>query len=135
MKEEQASPPPPRQQHERIMGLSETGIIWLCYVLHALSLFCGGLTSLPAIIINYIKRGEAEKGREGPLTLSHMRWQINTFWLTLLLALLCGVVSVFFAVSVLGVVLIYPLWVGLLVWFVYRLIKGMLALNSGREVN
>ena len=118
----------------RILGLSEVGVIWLCYALHSLSIVCGGLTSLPAIIINYIKRSDARKGLDGPLTLSHMQWQINTFWLTLALAVAASLVSAVFMLSVVGAVLIYPLWLGLLIWYIYRMLRGMLSLNSGREV-
>lgn len=129
----QPSPTP-----NRILGLSETGIIWLCYVLHGLALFCGGLTWLPAIIINYIKRNDAQRvepaSPETTLMLSHMRWQISTFWWALGLSLAAALFTMLLAITVVGAMLIYPLWLVLLVWYVYRLIKGLLALNSGRTV-
>ena len=126
--------PPP----SRLLGISDVGIIWLCYALHALALLCGGITSLVALIINYLKRGEAR--REQPqdhraaLLLSHMQWQINTFWMALGLTVAAALLSVLLAVSVAGVIFLYPLWGLLLVWYVYRLVKGALALNSGRKV-
>lgn len=121
-------------QPTRILGLSETGIIWLCYLLHTCSIFCGGITSIPAIIINYIKRGDAQKGYDSALMLSHMQWQISTFWLTFWFAIAASLLTVLFFLSVLGMVLVYPLWIALLIWFVYRMLRGMLSLNNGREV-
>ena len=65
----------------------------LVYALHALSILIGvttaativgafvfGLPSIIAVIINYVKRGEAR----GTFLESHFRWQIRTFWFALL---------------------------------------------------
>src|SRR5205085_6137245 len=59
------------------------------YALHALSLLIGVLTaatvagafvfgvpSIVAVVINYLKRGDAT----GTFLESHFRWQIRTFW-------------------------------------------------------
>src|SRR5687767_5885158 len=68
-------------------------IAHLVYALHALSLLIGvttaatiigafvfGVPSIIAVIINYLKRGEAS----GTFLESHFRWQIRTFWFALL---------------------------------------------------
>ena len=112
-------------------GLSETGIIWLCYALHLAAVFCGGVTAIIALIINYVKRADARRGLAGPLTASHMQWQITTFWLSLLFLAIAGLLSVVLALSVVGLLLVYPVWIGLFVWYVYRILRGMLCLNSG----
>ena len=65
----------------------------LVYALHALSLLIGvttaasiigafvfGVPSIIAVVINYVKRGEAR----GTYLESHFRWQIRTFWFALL---------------------------------------------------
>lgn len=126
------SQPPahPRQ----IMGLSDTGIIWLGYILYALTPFFGGIPAIVAIIINYIKRADARSGCGDALLHNHMQWQISTFWITLLLIAAAVLASVLLFFSVVGAILIYPLWIGLLIWYAYRLIKGMLAINGGRMV-
>ncbi len=67
----------------------------LVYALHTLSLVIGafgaatvvgafvfGWPSIIAVIINYVKRGEAR----GTWLESHFRWQIRTFWYALLWA-------------------------------------------------
>src|SRR5678816_2844178 len=71
----------------------------LVYALHALSLLIGittaatiigafvfGVPSIIAVVINYLKRGEAS----GTFLESHFRWQIRTFWFGLLWCLLGG---------------------------------------------
>ena len=50
----------------------------ICYALYAVS-FLVGITAIAAIILNYIKREDAR----GTWVDSHYRWQIRTFWITL----------------------------------------------------
>src|SRR5438093_13241720 len=69
-----------------------TGIITAATVVAA---FLTGWPSLIAVILNYVKRGEAR----GTWLESHFRWQIRTFWFGLLWVALCLV----FIVATLGV--------------------------------
>ena len=109
------------------------------YALHAFSLLTGilgaatvvgafltGWPSLIAVVLNYVKRGEAR----GTWLESHFRWQIRTFWYGLLWVCLC----VLFVVMTLGIgILIAWLPLGVVaVWFVYRIVRGWLALRDGR---
>jgi uncharacterized membrane protein len=107
------------------------------YGLHALSIVTGlisastvvgafliGWPSIIAVILNYIKRGEAR----GTWLESHFRWQIRTFWFGLLWALAC----LGFVVFTLGIGLLL-VWIplGILtVWLVYRVVRGWIALSS-----
>ena len=107
------------------------------YGLHALSIVTGligastvvgafliGWPSIVAVILNYIKRGEAR----GTWLESHFRWQIRTFWFGLLWAVLC----LGFVVVTLGIGLIV-VWIPLAiltVWFIYRVVRGWMALSS-----
>ncbi|HEX9264627.1 MAG TPA: hypothetical protein VF977_09670 [Candidatus Binatia bacterium] len=72
---------------------SLVNVTHLVYALHTLSLLIGittaatiigafvfGMPSIIAVIINYLKRGEAR----GSFLHSHFRWQIRTFWFGLL---------------------------------------------------
>ncbi len=111
------------------------------YALHALSLLIGilgaatiigafliGWPSIIAVILNYVKRGEAR----GTWLESHFRWQIRTFWFGLLWVSAC----MGFIIITLGVGLIVA-WLPLAIvsiWFVYRVIRGWLALNSHRTI-
>ena len=111
------------------------------YALHALSIVIGivgtatvvgafltGWPSIIAVIMNYIKRGEAR----GTWIESHFRWQIRTFWFGVLWVLPC----VIFIVITLGIGLIVA-WLPLAVvtlWFIYRIARGWLSLRDGRPM-
>jgi uncharacterized membrane protein len=111
------------------------------YALHAVSLLTGilgaasvvgafliGWPSIIAVVLSYIKRGDAR----GTWLESHYRWQIRTFWFGLLWAAL----SLAFVVMTLGIGIIV-VWIplGLLtVWFIYRVVRGWVALSSHRPM-
>jgi uncharacterized membrane protein len=128
----------PARPHVRSSIAGWTEVI---YALHAFSLVTGIITtasvvgmfltgwpSIIAVILNYLKRGEAR----GTWLDSHFRWQIRTFWFGLLWVVLCLLFVVFtFGLGLLVVWL--PL--GLVaVWFVYRIARGWLALRDGRPM-
>jgi uncharacterized membrane protein len=71
--------PTPAQEHE-----ARKWVI-IVYVLQILSLFIG-ITSIIGIIINYIKLDDVR----GTWLESHFRWQMRTFWFSLLWAVLGG---------------------------------------------
>jgi uncharacterized membrane protein len=127
-----AAAPPPR-------GL----IDWThaIYALHAFSLVTGiigtatvvgafltGWPSIIAVILNYLKRSEAR----GTWLESHFRWQIRTFWFGLLWVGLCAL----FVILTLGIgLLIAWLPLGIVtIWFVYRIVRGWLALRDRRPM-
>ena len=111
------------------------------YALHAFSLVIGilgaatvigsfliGWPSIIAVILNYVKRGEAR----GTWLESHFTWQIRTFWYGLLWVALCGL----FVVMTLGIGLIVA-WIPLAfvsVWFIYRIARGWMALRDGKPM-
>jgi len=117
------------------------GVTQLIYALHALSLVVGivgmatvvgaflfGWPSIIAVIINYVKRGDVR----GIWLESHFIWQIRTLWYGLLWAVLCGL----FVLLTLGLA-VFVVWIplGILaVWFIYRIVRGWLALTSGRSM-
>lgn len=118
------------------------GLLTLChviYALHALTVLTGLLTpvfvvtafvtgwpSIIAVILNYVKRGEAR----GTWLESHFRWQIRTFWY----AALWVAVSLLLMLSFIGI----PLALGLIaiagLWVLYRVVRGWLRLNDRREM-
>ncbi|MBL0085217.1 MAG: hypothetical protein IPP87_12560 [Ideonella sp.] len=115
----------------------------IVYALHALGLAIGafgaatlvgsflfGWPSIIAVIISYVKRGEAR----GTWLESHFAWQIRTFWFALLWAALVALVSAPLALILVGL-LTWPLGLGLLgLWAVYRIGRGWLALNDHRPM-
>jgi uncharacterized membrane protein len=111
----------------------------LVYALHALSLLIGittaatiigafvfGMPSIIAVVINYLKRGEAR----GSFLESHFRWQIRTFWFGLLWCLLGG----FLFVTLIGIPLAVGVFIGAGVWVIYRIVRGWLALRDRRAM-
>jgi uncharacterized membrane protein len=128
---------------DRGLAASPSLVRWtqIIYGLHALSLLVGiigaasivgafliGWPSIIAVIMNYVKRGEAR----GTWLESHFRWQIRTFWFGLLWVSLC----VLFIVGTLGLGILIA-WLplaGISVWFVYRVVRGWMALGDGRQM-
>jgi uncharacterized membrane protein len=122
---------------------SESLVTWtnVIYLLHAFSLLTGilgaatvigafliGWPSIIAVILNYLKRGDAR----GTWLESHFRWQIRTFWFGLLWVCLCAL----FIVGTLGIGIIVA-WIPLVfitIWFIYRIARGWLALNDRRPM-
>jgi uncharacterized membrane protein len=111
----------------------------IVYALHAVSLVIGafgaatvigaflfGWPSIIAVIINYVKRSEAE----GTYLASHFRWQIRTFWYALLWAVVVGIVGALTVVILVG----FAIWaIGLAalgLWAIYRIARGWLRLNN-----
>ncbi len=95
--------------------------VLIVYILQALSLVVP-LTSVAGVIVNYLKRDAVA----GTWLESHVRWQIKTFWYTLLGSLI-GLVLVIIGIGVL-------IWLAMVVWFIYRVIKGWLAYGEGKEL-
>ena len=111
----------------------------LVYGLHSLSILIGvttaatvvgafvfGLPSIVAVIINYVKRGEAR----GSFLESHFRWQIRTFWFTALWCLVGGVVFI----TILGIPIALAIFFGAGLWAIYRIVRGWLALRDRKAM-
>ncbi|PCM45097.1 DUF4870 family protein [Marinobacter sp. ANT_B65] len=90
------------------------------YILQGLSFFLGGITALVGVIINYVKLDDVRNTWVEP----HFRWQIRTFWIGLLWSVI-GIVTTFLIVG-------WFILLGISIWFIYRIVKGALALNDGK---
>lgn len=114
-------------------------LTYLVYALHILSAVNGLLTpafiitafltgwpSIIALIISYIWRSDASQ----TYLYSHFNWLISTFW-TALIWLLIGWVLI---ATVIGMVIGIPLLLIVGIWVLYRLFKGLFALNDRRMV-
>jgi uncharacterized membrane protein len=88
--------------------------------------FVGSVPSIIAVILNYVKRGDAR----GTWVESHYRWQIRTFWFALLWFVI-GWVLIF---TVVGVVVGVPILAALTVWLIYRIARGWLRLRDRRPM-
>lgn len=100
-----------------------TGIVTPLFVVTA---FLTGWPSIIAVILNYVKRSEAA----GTFLESHFRWQIRTFWFTLLWFAVCAVLWI----TVIGIPFSIALLVAIGVWVVYRMIRGWVALSGEKAL-
>ena len=122
---------------------SQVTITHVTYALHALGLALGafgaatvigsfvfGWPSIIAVVINYVKRGEAR----GTWLESHFTWQIRTFWFGVLWATVVFGLGTLLAIVLIG----FAIWaVGLFalgLWAIYRIARGWLALRDRRVI-
>lgn len=94
----------------------------MVYLLQALS-FVLGVTYIVAVVVNYAKADEVK----GTIYESHFRWQIRTFWFSILWAVVGGALIVALGLGLL-VLLVNVVWV------IYRIAVGWLALSDGRAM-
>jgi len=115
---------------------------WM-YALHALSILIGvvtsasivgkfifGLPSIIAVLMNYLRRGDAR----GTWLEPHFSWQLRTFWFA---ALACiGALLVFgpLVLLLIGIPLLLLAWLVIGIWTTYRIARGWLALKDGRTL-
>jgi hypothetical protein len=76
--------------------------------------------------VNYGKRGAVR----GTFLESHFRWQIRTFWF----AFLWVAAAFFLFVTIVGIAFAWLIVAITGVWVLYRIARGWLALNDGREI-
>jgi uncharacterized membrane protein len=109
------------------------------YALHALAIIIGiagsftvvgsfiwSVPSIAAVIMNYVKRGDAR----GTWVDSHYRWQIRTFWFAVLWAIIGWVL----VATIIGIVIGVPILIGLALWLIYRIARGWLFLKDKRQM-
>jgi uncharacterized membrane protein len=111
----------------------------IIYGLHAVAVLVGvtsaatvaggfvfGLPSLVAVFLNYLKRSDVN----GTWLESHFRWQIRTFWFTLLWLVVYGLLII----TIIGIPIAWILIAILGLWVGYRVIRGWVALADARPV-
>ena len=96
-------------------------ITHVIYALYAASLLVG-VTYFVAIVINYVKKDDVA----GTFLESHFRWQIRTFWLSVL----WGVLGAILTLVIIGYVVLFVLFI----WYIYRIAKGWLRLVGDADI-
>ena len=120
----------PVHDAQQLQSLNTVGTI--SYVLHLIvavgALIPGGqfepVLLIAALIIDLVKRPAAE----GTWHASHFRWRIRTVWIAALLYALTA--PLWFAFLVPG----WIAWALISIWFLYRIITGMLRMNQGQPM-
>lgn len=119
-----------RSEAERLRSLNTVGVV--SYVLHlavaAAAVLPGaqpGVTLLlVALLIDFIKRGDAV----GTWHESHFTWRIRTVFI---------VGGLYIVTAPLWILFLLPgmlAWWLVSLWFLYRIIKGMIGMNAGRSM-
>ncbi len=93
----------------------------IVYALQAIGLFVG-ITYIVAVVINYVKASDVR----GTWIESHFRWQIRTFWFSLLWA----VIGILTYILIIG----YFILLADAVWVIYRIVKGAFYLKDNRAM-
>jgi uncharacterized membrane protein len=115
----------------------------LTYALHAVGLAIGafgaatvlgsfifGWPSIIAVIINYVKRGDAR----GTWLESHFEWQIKTFWYAVAASILIGLAGLLLAIVLIGLAIWAIGFFALGIWAIYRIALGWMRLNDRRAI-
>ncbi len=116
---------------ERAEGLKAWG--WVSYVLHLIVALGavipgaqpGALLLVIALVIDLVKRDDAA----GTWQASHFSWRIRTvLWAGVLYILTAPLWLLFFLPGWLA-------WCLISLWFLYRIVRGMVAMNQSRSVD
>jgi uncharacterized membrane protein len=100
---------------------SNKTLTWVIYGLYGAS-FLVGITSIVAIILNYVKRGDVA----GTYLESHFTWQIRTFWIGVIVAIVGALLML--------VLVGWLVWLADMVWVIYRLVVGGLKLSESQPI-
>ena len=113
-----------------VEGLKAWG--WVSYLLHLIvavaAVLPGAQVSvfllIVAVIIDLVKRDDAR----GTWQESHFSWRLRSvLWAAVLYA-------VTFPFFLLGLLIFNPAWVVISIWFLYRIVRGMVAMNKNQSV-
>ena len=114
-------------------SMTPKNLAYIIYGLFAAGLL-GSVFFLPfvapivGVILCYMKRDEFA----GTWMESHLVWLIRTFWISAI----AGVVLLVMTLVTLGLFAIVglPLGIAVMVWYIYRLVKGFLAVNDQKPI-
>lgn len=106
---------------------------WVSYCLHLVvavaAVLPGAQASVTLLLIALAVDLALKSEAAGTWQESHLRWRIRS-------VLWCGLLYVLtWPFFILGLLLFNPAWILVSVWFLYRIIKGMLAMSQGRGID
>ena len=105
---------------------------WISYFLHLIvavaAVVPGAQVSIALLIIALVMDLVKKDDAAGTWQESHFKWRIRS-------VLWAGVLYlVTFPFFLLGLFLFNPAWIVISIWFLYRIVKGMVRMNAGRAV-
>ena len=120
-----------QSKDQKAQGLKNIG--WVSYVLHLIVAVgavlpgaqASALLLVIALVIDRVKRSDAE----GTWQANHFSWRIRSvIWAGVLYL-------VTFPFFLLGLFLFNPAWILISIWFLYRIVRGMLAMSKNQAVD
>ncbi len=112
-------PPPPPAAPPAAVSDTPAKIV---YVLYLLSLVTLHVTAIIGVVVAYVYQGEAPEALR-----THYRFQIRTFWISLLYALLSLVLVPAFGIGTLGFLFVA-------IWIIVRCVKGLMWMDRTQAV-
>jgi uncharacterized membrane protein len=106
----------------------QAGTAHALYLMHALAPFTMWLLAIVAIIVAMATRDNVR----GTYLETHYSWLSRTFWWGLLWVAICWVITGILFITIVGILLVWIPWTILFIWYLYRVIRGWLALNDGK---
>ncbi len=105
---------------------------WVSYILHLIvavaAVVPGAQVSVALLVIALVMDLVKKDDAAGTWQESHFSWRIRS-------VLWAGVLYVVtFPFFLLGLFLFNPAWIVISIWFLYRIVKGMVAMNKGRAI-
>ncbi len=99
----------------------------ILYVVHGLCwFFSAGTMSVIPLIINYIKRDDAQ----GTIVYSHHSWMIRSFWWYLVWCIVGGALFI----TLVGIPFAFGIWGIAWLWMGYRVIRGFIDLEANKPM-
>ena len=104
----------------------DSGLGHITYVLFALGIFTGALTTIAGLIAAYMF-----SDRRDQLSAAHFDYLISTFWSALVGIIVLTVISILLTITIIGIPLVWLLWLLFVVWYVLRIARGWMRLFNG----
>jgi uncharacterized membrane protein len=105
---------------ERASLESERSLALVAYVLHLVGAIAG-VTSIIGLILNYVRRDTY-----GGMYDSHHGWMIRSFWWAIVW-IVVGCITLWMLI---GWAILFAVWV----WYIYRHVRGLIALVNGESM-
>ena len=109
---------------------SDRGLTQILYLMHALAPFTAWLLAVIAIVLGAARRDDVR----GTYLDSHFSWLSRTFWWGLLWVVACGVLTGLMFLTVILIPVAWLPYLGLFIWYLYRVVKGWLRLSEGKPM-
>ena len=112
--------PPPQSYAPSPAALENLRIVSIVAYALFLAVFVSGLSAIAGVILAYVKRGDAR----GTIYESHLDNLISVFWVSLVVSIV-ALPLVFIGIG-------FVIYLILVIWYLYRTIKGLIQVLDGK---